>query len=77
MSGALRIRILSECVIAILAAALAILTLFFRGWIEALTGVDPDAGSGALEWAIVAGLTFVAIASAVAARADLRRAAAT
>jgi hypothetical protein len=37
----------------------AVLTLLWRNWIETVLGVDPDHGTGSLEWATVA-LAFAA-----------------
>jgi hypothetical protein len=52
-----------EGVLGIVSMALAILTVVNREWIEELTGLEPDAGSGALEWGIVIafGLTAVVL----------------
>jgi len=63
-----------ETATAAVTAALAILTLFSREWIEALTGKDPDGGSGALEWALVIGFALVSLGCALAVRTDLHRA---
>jgi hypothetical protein len=66
-----RMRI--EVVLAVISAALCVLTLVFPEWIEELTGLEPDAGSGALEW-IISGVFLVsAVVSAVLARRDYRR----
>jgi hypothetical protein len=60
-------------IIAGLGVALFALTLIFPEWIEATTGLDPDAGSGALELVIAGALLVAAIASAVLARRNRRR----
>jgi len=73
MSGRLRVRFFAECAAGGAAAALALLTLISREWIEALFRVDPDAGSGALEWLVVAVLAVVAVACAGAAQREWRR----
>jgi ABC-type thiamin/hydroxymethylpyrimidine transport system permease subunit len=72
----LRRRLRIEVVLALVSAVLCVLTLVFPQWIEELTGLEPDAGSGALEW-IVAGIFLVAaVVSGVLARRDYRRLAA-
>jgi hypothetical protein len=70
----LRRRFWPEAVLAAVALVLAIVTLFWKDWIEIVFGVDPDGGSGALEWAIVGGLFILALALGVMARAELLRA---
>lgn len=71
--GNRRIRFWIEVGLAVVAAALALLTLITREWIELLFGVDPDAGSGAFEWAIVVGLAVAAVALAFVARWERKR----
>ena len=59
-----------------LTGLLAVLTVFWRDWIEALTGFDPDARSGSLEWLIVAGLAVASVSLGAVARRSWRRLAA-
>jgi hypothetical protein len=62
-----------ELALAAVTAFLAVLTLITAEWIEAIFGVDPDGGSGALEKGIVVGLAVVALAFAWLARRESRR----
>jgi hypothetical protein len=64
-----------ETVLAAAAALLAVLTAVRPTWIEAVTRLDPDGGSGAAEWGLVAVLAMVALAGALLARRDYRAAA--
>jgi hypothetical protein len=73
MTSNLRVHFWVEAGLAALSALLAILTLFTRDWIEALTGFDPDNHNGSFEWMIVAALALVCILLSIAARADWRR----
>ena len=67
-----KIRVGLETAIALLAALLGVMTIFWHDWIEALTGWDPDQHNGAAEWLIVAGLLVAAVAMGIAARRHWR-----
>jgi hypothetical protein len=69
-----RKRFYTEMSLAIAAACLGVLTIFWPDWIEALTGLNPDAHNGSAEWLIVAGLGLVAAACAFLARRQYLRA---
>ena len=62
----LRVRL--EAAIAVLAGALAILTVFWRDWIEFLTGWDPDRRGGSVEWLAVAAVLAVSMAMTAISR---------
>ena len=64
-----------ELGLGVVAAVLAAVTLVWPEWIEGLFGFEPDAGSGAAEWAVVFGLLLLAVALGVLGRSDMRRAA--
>jgi hypothetical protein len=63
-----------ESVVAAACFLLAVLTLVTREWIEVIFGVDPDRGSGALEWSVVGALLLVAAGLSWRARHEWRRA---
>jgi len=63
-----------ETVTAVIGLALFALTLVTREWFELLTGIDPDGGSGSLEFALAFGLLAVSVVSVLAARRHYVRA---
>ena len=70
----LRRRYWLEVVCSAVAGLLGVLTAIVPDWIEEVFHVDPDAGSGALEWGIVVVLFAIAIALALSARREYARA---
>ena len=66
----LKIRARLEFAVAVVAGILGILSIFWRDWIEALTGWDPDQHSGAAEWFIVVALLTVSVLVGLAGRRD-------
>jgi undecaprenyl pyrophosphate phosphatase UppP len=70
---AVRARFWLEMAFASLCALLAVVTVFWRDWIEALTGFDPDRHNGSFEWLIVAGLFAACVLVGLAAGAEWRR----
>ena len=65
----------SDFTLASVAAALGVLTLVWRDWIEGVFGIDPDRHSGSLEWTIVAVCCVLALVFSALARREWRRAA--
>ena len=53
-----RTRLSVDAVIAFTNAVFLLLTLVLPDWIEAVFRVDPDAGSGELEWLIAGGFAL-------------------
>jgi hypothetical protein len=63
-----------QAALALLSLVLACVTLVSREWIELVFRVDPDRGSGALEWAAVVVLALLAVALGAGARSTRRAA---
>ncbi|MGA7203591.1 MAG: hypothetical protein WBX27_03050 [Specibacter sp.] len=55
----------------------AAVTALWPDWIELVFGADPDAGSGAVEWALVGGLLIASLTLAAFARRGWLRSAQT
>ncbi|MDX2540577.1 ABC transporter permease [Streptomyces sp. WI04-05B] len=68
-----RKRFWAEAVLGGLSALLLLVTLVWRDWIEIVFGFEPDAGSGAVEWLIVAVTALVTVLCALGARTEWRR----
>lgn len=76
MKSGLRRRFWPEAGLGVITAMLFLVTLVRRDWIEALFGIDPDAGSGSVEWLIVGALLAVTLALFSLAAYEWRRASA-
>lgn len=50
-----------QLVFALISLGLAVLAAIVPAWIEETTGLEPDGGSGALEWALAVGFGVVSI----------------
>ena len=70
----LRVRFWIESILATVTGVLAVVTIFWHDWIEAVFGVDPDHGNGSAEWLAVLVLAVVTVALVVGARHEWRRA---
>jgi hypothetical protein len=75
MTRRVRYRFWLELAGAAASLFLTILTLVNKEWIEVLFQVDPDAGSGLLEWAIVFLTGGLTVLLSLALRGEWRRAA--
>jgi len=62
-----------ETALAVVAAALAVVTFIWPMWIETVFSVDPDGGDGTAEWWVVGLFALVAVTAAILARRDYRR----
>ena len=74
MTEQLRQRFWIESVLAVISAVLLVATLLWKDWIEIVFRIDPDAGSGAVEWGFVAVALLATIAFSTLARSEWRRA---
>jgi len=72
--GSLRKRFWVESVAAGLCTILFLVTLAWHDWLELVFGIDPDNGSGAVEWLIVGVTVALALTCSLLARIEWRRA---
>ena len=74
MPQGLRHRFWLESILGSITCILAVITLFWHDWIEAVFGVDPDKGNGSAEWLVVVVLLVITATLAAAARVEWRHA---
>jgi|KBSSwiStaDraftv2_1062776.scaffolds.fasta_scaffold5069978_1 hypothetical protein len=74
MRTTLRRRFWVESGLGVLTAVLAVATSIWPQWIELVFQVDPDLGSGSLEWAIVLAALVATIVGSALAGFEWRRA---
>ncbi len=73
MRTTVRARFFPEAILAALCASLFVYSLFTRDWIELVFKIDPDQGTGYLEWLVVAGLLALTFTWGYVARREWRR----
>lgn len=69
----IRRRFWFEAILASLTGVLTGLTLIYPDWIEIVFGINPDRGSGAIEWALACSLAVVTVVSSRVALLEWRR----
>ncbi|MER6025815.1 ABC transporter permease [Streptomyces sp. NPDC001851] len=74
MTPNMRARGRLEAIAACVSGVLFLVTLVWPDWIERAFGIDPDAHSGAVEWAVVAVALCATIVFSLLARGTYRRA---
>ena len=74
MKQQMRRRFWIELILAVANIALLALTIVWTEWIEVVFHVDPDAGSGELEWVIVGVTLVLTVACSMLARLEWQRA---
>ena len=62
-----------EVTLAVLTGVLGVVTLFWRDWMEALTGWSPDHHSGSVEFGLVSVLLIMSVSCMAVARSTHRR----
>jgi len=62
-----------ETTFGVLVIALALMTVLWSDWIEAVFRVDPDHGDGSVEWLVVAALATSGSSLLALARRERRR----
>lgn len=72
MKRSVQIRYRFELLLAVVSGIALVLTLAVPDWIEEVFGVDPDGGSGAVEWGIAVGLLMCTVALTLLTRRDRR-----
>jgi hypothetical protein len=72
-AGRLAIRVRVETILAVMFGVFAVVTALWPIWIESMTGLEPDAGSGIAEWAIVAMFAVATVSAATIARHDFAK----
>lgn len=72
MNKAVKLRFWLEVGLGTVTSILFVVTLFWRDWIEIVFQIDPDNGSGVLEWLIVGILLVATIVLFALARLEWR-----
>jgi hypothetical protein len=74
MPARLRTRFWLESAIGSVTGAMAVVTLLWHDWIEAVFRIDPDRGNGSAEWLVVMVFAALTVLFAFSARHEWRRA---
>ena len=73
MADGSRVRIWVETIVGAASGMLAVVTVFWKDWLEAVFGWDPDHHDGTAEWLIVLAFAVVAAVLLPLARWEWRR----